>query len=142
MENQLFQLPILQFYTNQWAIIWTMLLGHKNPHSPAFVKIWGFLHFGSHIAAAEKTHHKRAETTVHKQWSQTTENACVKCGIVYHNSFTFRVRKLYVSGQILLKRHAFLRFYQENILTKARACVIIFSASDTRSFAVMMYLGV
>ena len=43
MENQLFQLPILQFYTNRWAIIWTMLLGHKNPHSSAFVKLWGNL---------------------------------------------------------------------------------------------------
>jgi hypothetical protein len=72
---------------------------------------------------------------VFEQRSQTTENACEQCGIVYHTEVTCRTRNERLSGQNLLKRIAFPRFYRENILTKARACVIIFSASDTRSFA-------
>jgi len=107
--------------------------GNNNPQ---------FSNNGNHIADAEKTLSKRAFSNVPKQRSKTTENACKKCGIVYHNSFTTRTRNTRLSGQNLLKRLAILRFYQENILTKARGCVIIISASDTRSFAAAIHLGV
>jgi len=100
------------------------------------------LYCGSHIATAEKNIPERVVEKKVGQWSKTTENACEQCGIVYHNRFNCRVLKLYVSRQNLLKRIAIPRFYQENILTKARGCVIIISASDTRSFAATLYLGV
>ena len=101
-----------------------------------------FVQLPSHIAAAGKINSKRVATTVSEQRSKTTENACVKCGIVYHNGFTTRTRNARLSGKNLLKRIAIPRFYQENILTNTRVCVIIFSASDTRSFAAITYLGV
>ena len=46
-----------------------------------------------------------------------------------------------INGKRLFK-NAILRFYQENILTKPRVCVMIFSASDKCSFAAIKYLGV
>jgi len=95
--------------------------GNNNPQ---------FSNNGNHIASAEKSNSGRVFSTVPKQRSKTTEIACEQCGIVYHNSFTFRVRKLYVSGQNLLKRLAIPCFYQENILTKACVYAMIFPASE------------
>jgi len=90
----------------------------------------------------KKINNRRVKISVNEQRSKTTENACEQCGIVYHNSCTTRTRDARLSGQNLLKRIAILRFYQENVLTKARVCAIIIPASDTRSFAVTTYLGV
>ena len=104
----------------------------KNPHSSALVKLWRFLHFGSHIAATEKTIPERVVENKVGQRSKTTENACVKCGIVYHNGFTTRTRNARLSGQNLLKRLAIPRFYQENILTNTRVAVLLYFLQVTR----------
>ena len=130
--------------------------GIKNPHSSAFVKLWGNLipllyllyRVRKNVSRANnrtfcritqphcsrwKINSKRVATTVSEQRSKTTKNACVKCGIVYHNCIPCRVRKQYVSGQNPLKRITIPRFYQENILTKACVYAMIFPASERGS---------
>ena len=136
MENQLFQLPILQFYTNRWAIIRTMLFGTKNPHSSAFVKLWGNLIPLLYLLYCVRKNVSRANnrtfcriTQPHRSRWKNLPKTCLfkrvravvkdhgnrvwKCGIGYHNDVAPRVRRTRLSGQRLLKELRFCVFIKK-----------------------------
>ena len=75
------------------------------------------------------------------QRSNTTEIACESAAYVIITALNVACEGHVFPGKTF-KRIAILRFYRENILTKPRACVMIFPASDKCSFAAIIYLGV